>query len=133
MMAGQSAIGNPRILTPYTPSIHEKVKTILRHLSISCAADMYVQKQIAAWPESNPREHRFTQPTYAYLCELAARIEAHPNDAEVKALRTPVEFRKYLFAYLKGIPGSKELKTEIAQIKEYGPLKMLLQKIAIES
>jgi len=130
MMTGQSAIGNPRILTPHTPTTHEKISTIIHHLSISCAADMYVQHQIATWSTSNPRAHTLVQPTYAYLCDQATWIETHPDAPEVNALRTPVEFRKYLFAYLKGIPGSKELKTEIAQIKTYGPLKALLQKIA---
>lgn len=126
MMPGQSAIGNPRILTPHIPTPQERIETTLRHLALSCAADMYVQEHINTWTGVLP------QPTYKELTERATRIQQHADDPKVQALRTPVEFRKYLFSYISGIPGNKALKVEIAKIREYKPLVELLQSMPLE-
>lgn len=39
-----------------------------------------------------------------------------------------IEFRKYLFNYVKGIPGNKEFKTAVAGIKEYAVLCQLMKE-----
>jgi tRNA-dihydrouridine synthase len=39
-----------------------------------------------------------------------------------------VEFRKFLFNYVKGIPGSKEFKVRVSQINEYEILKQEIDK-----
>ena len=42
--------------------------------------------------------------------------------SEEQLQRSLMEFRKHLYSYVKGIPGSKEFKTECNQIKDYQTL-----------
>lgn len=42
--------------------------------------------------------------------------------------RSIMEFRKYLFNYIKGIPGSKEYKQQIAMIRTYPELLISLEE-----
>lgn len=121
VMPGQSAIGNPRILTPHEPTSTERIQTALRHLDLACAADMYLQEQI------RQRSWLLRQPSYAELQERAARIHQHPDAPEVHALKTPVEFRKYVFNYIKGLNWNKELKVEISKKRDYASLVWLLE------
>lgn len=44
------------------------------------------------------------------------------NLSEENLQRSLMEFRKHLYSYVKGIPGSKEFKTECNQIKDYQTL-----------
>lgn len=44
------------------------------------------------------------------------------NITEEHLQRSLMEFRKHLYSYVKGIPGSKEFKTECNQIKDYHQL-----------
>lgn len=50
------------------------------------------------------------------------------NPSEKNISRSLIEFRKHLYTYVKGIPGSKEFKTECNEIKDY---QWLNQKIKI--
>jgi tRNA-dihydrouridine synthase len=101
-MIGQAAIGNPRIFTPHQPSLEERLQTTLRHLDLAVACEQL--------------------PTFLSLDQLEQQIHTnleHP-DFETHAI---VEFRKFLFQYVKGIPESREWKTEILTIKRYGTLR----------
>jgi hypothetical protein len=65
-----------------------------------------------------------TQPTHSNLQHTAQQIASWIFDAD--AYHAPVEFRKYLFRYINGLPNNKELKKKIPQAREYSSLKILL-------
>jgi len=73
MMPGQSAIGNPWILTPHIPTPQERIETTLHHLALSCAADMYVQEHI------NTLTGILPQPSYKKLTKRSTRNQKNPN------------------------------------------------------
>jgi tRNA-dihydrouridine synthase len=107
-MIGQAAIGNPRIFTPHTPTMEEKLQTILRHLDLAVACDQLFNGEILLSPD-----------------QLNQQIQKNLQnpDFEHHAL---VEFRKFLFQYLKGIPASRERKPTILTVNNY---KILREKI----
>ncbi|MDP2670703.1 MAG: hypothetical protein Q8O99_07585 [bacterium] len=55
-------------------------------------------------------KRKITMPTYGQLNELAETIEKYMNHP----YRTPLEFRKYLFNYISGLPGNKGVKKHIS-------------------
>jgi tRNA-dihydrouridine synthase len=113
-MIAQSAIGNPRIMTPATPTIQERYSLICRHLHLSIACEFYFKDTIEHYYDHN----KLIQPTLAQLNDLAqAYIDGtYTSDTEPHAV---VEFRKYLFNYVSGIDNSKELKKAIAKTRDY--------------
>lgn len=60
-------------------------------------------------------DYVFPMPTLATLEHIAQSLDSH----DLSDLRSCIEFRKYLFNYVKGIPDSKALKKEVAQIRDY--------------
>ena len=47
-MIGQAAILNPRIFTPYEPTLEKKCDTVLKHLDYSIACDQWFDEKIAS-------------------------------------------------------------------------------------
>jgi len=92
-MIGQSAIGNPRILTPHTPTLEERFATIFRHLDVMMSAERLFRQAVGEMNDV------LQLPTYVQLSEVAVN---KPRDTEPvdNNLRTPFEFRKYLFNYI---------------------------------
>ena len=119
-MIAQSAIGNPRILTPHTPTLSEKKDVILRHLDLMMVCERYLAQY--AQPEKMP----LRQPTKQELEDLIPQLYAWKLFRERWA--TPREIRKYLFAYVTWIPNNKELKQQIAKIDDYMPLRECLEQ-----
>ena len=110
IMIGQAAIGNPWIFTPHLPSHEEKLNTILRHLELTVASDQIFEQR-------HCEENICITPD-----ELAYQIKTN-NDHPDFSPHSLVEFRKFLFQYIKGIPGSREWKQEMLQVKKYGELR----------
>jgi len=121
IMIGQSAIGNPWILTPHEPTHTEKIKTILTHLDFSVACEIYFRQTITQYEKHN----KFIQPKLQDLEKIIQSLQV--SNPEVSNLRSPIEFRKYLFNYIKGLPESKKLKQAIIKIHDYHELKDMLQ------
>jgi len=121
IMIAQSAIWNPWVMTPHTPSVSEKYDLICRHLHLSIACEFYFKDTITDYETHN----KLIQPTLEQLESLAqAYISwAYTSETEPHAV---VEFRKYLFNYVSGIDNSKELKKAIARTRDYAWLKQLL-------
>ena len=114
-MIGQAAIGNPRIFTSHQPNSHEKMETILRHLDISVACDQHFEKYVeqntqGVFPICIPKE------------ELEENIKKNLTNPNFES-HTVIEFRKFLFQYIKGIPESREWKNSILNIKNYGEVR----------
>lgn len=115
IMIGQSAIGNPWILTPYQPTIDEKFTTIFRHLDMMMASEWLFQERLQLM------EHTLTLPTYQEICAI---INKKPRLTHAESTsRVPFEFRKYLFNYISGLDGNKAIKQQIPHWKTYNELK----------
>ena len=117
IMIGQAAIWNPRIFTPYEPTKEEKLETILQHLDYSIACDQRFDEKVA----SEQREIVF-QDLDIPIDWINNRIKENKQKPNLQP-HTIVEFRKFLFQYVKWIPWSKEWKQEVLSCKDYQELK----------
>jgi tRNA-dihydrouridine synthase len=117
IMIGQAAIWNPRIFTPHEPTSKEKLETILKHLDYSIACDQWFDEKIA-----NKSWEITIQDLNIPLERLETRVAENQNKSDLQP-HTIVEFRKFLFQYVKWIPWSKEWKQQILSCKDYHELK----------
>lgn len=108
LMIGQGAIGNPWIFTPHEPTLKEKIAVIKEHLLLMIACDLWFEER-----GEKVEDYRLHQPQKSDLDLLKKEINP---DAEYRGV---VEFRKYLFQYIKGIPNSREWKQAIIPVKTY--------------
>ncbi len=117
IMVGQAAIWNPRIFTPHEPSFEEKCETVLKHLDYSIACDQRFDEKIAnkSWEITN-------QDLNISLDWIEDRMKENQNKSDLNP-HTIVEFRKFLFQYVKWIPWSKERKQQVLSCKNYQELK----------
>ena len=117
IMVGQAAIWNPRIFTPYEPNLEEKCETVLKHLDYSIACDERFDEKIAnkSWEITN-------QDLSIPLYWIEDRVKENKNKSNLNP-HTIVEFRKFLFQYVKWIPWSKEWKQQVLNCKDYQELK----------
>ena len=117
VMIGQAAIWNPRIFTPHEATKEEKLQTILLHLDYSIACDQRFDEKIA---------NKLWEITDNDLSIPDERIETRIKENNQKHNLQPhtiIEFRKFLFQYVKWIPWSKEWKQQILSCKDYQELK----------
>jgi tRNA-dihydrouridine synthase len=117
IMIGQAAIWNPRIFTPHEPTSEEKLETILKHLDYSIACDQRFDERIA-----NKSWEIIIQDLNISLKWLDDRVAENQNKSDLQP-HTIVEFRKFLFQYVKWIPWSKEWKQQVLGCKNYQELK----------
>jgi len=117
IMIGQAAIWNPRIFTPHEPTLEEKCETVLNHLDYSIACDEWFDEKIASksWDIT-------IQDLNIPLEWLETRVKENQNKSYLRP-HTIVEFRKFLFQYVKWIPWSKEWKQQVLNCKDYQELK----------
>lgn len=117
IMIGQAAIWNPRIFTPHEPDLEEKCETILKHLDYSIACDQRFDEKIASksW-------EILIKDLNIPIEWLEDRVKENQKKSDLQP-HTIVEFRKFLFQYVKWIPWSKERKQQILSCKDYQTLK----------
>lgn len=111
LMIGQGAIWNPWVFTSHQPSLEEKIQVIKEHLEIMIACELRFEIR-----GERIEEYRFKQPQKSDLECLKVQLDPE------KEYRSIVEFRKYLFQYIKGISNSREWKQAIIPIKTYGEI-----------
>lgn len=122
IMIGQTAIGNPRIFTPHKPSTQELKETILRHLQLMVASELYFYQQAQAFTGT------LIMPSQEDLDNVMLDLtqwKIEPQNLRSKHSHLSsivVAFRKHLFQYIKGIDWSKERKRKISTIKNYNEL-----------
>jgi tRNA-dihydrouridine synthase len=117
IMIGQAAIWNPRIFTPHEPTREEKLGTILRHLDYSIACDQWFDEKIAS------KSWKIIIENLNIPFErIEDKIKENQNKLDFQP-HTIVEFRKFLFQYVKWIPWSKERKQQVLNCKDYKELK----------
>ncbi|MBQ7074652.1 tRNA-dihydrouridine synthase [bacterium] len=120
VMIGQGAIGNPWIFCEEEASLEEKREAILRHLDLSVAFDQYFQTFIE---ERSDFKNFFCIP--GDFREEQIQKNLKNPDFEAHAV---IEFRKFLFQYVKGIPGSKEWKVQVLSLVDYGKVRDEIQR-----
>ena len=108
LMIGQGAIGNPWVFTPHEPTLEEKIVVIKEHLELMITCDLWFEER-----GEKVENYQLHQPTLADLEKLKKEINP---DQEYRGI---VEFRKYLFQYIKGIPNSREWKQAMIPVKTY--------------
>ena len=117
IMVWQAAIWNPWIFTPYNPTLEEKCNVILNHLDYSVACDQWFDENIVQYGgkiNSNLLNISTEQ--------LEERIKVNLEWWDFQP-HTIVEFRKFLFQYVKWIPWSKERKQDVLSCKWYHELR----------
>ena len=117
IMIGQATIWNPRIFTPHKPTSKEKLETILKHLDYSIACDQRFDEKVAckSWEIT-------IQDLEIPLDWIENRAKENQKKSNLQP-HTIVEFRKFLFQYVKWIPWSKEWKQQVLVCKDYQELK----------
>ena len=117
IMIGQAAIWNPRIFTPHEPTSEEKCETVLKHLDYSIACDQRFDEKVASksWEITS-------QDLSIPLDWIENKVKENQNKPNLQP-HTIVEFRKFLFQYVKWIPWSKEWKQQVLNCKDYQELK----------
>ena len=117
IMIGQAAIWNPRIFTSHEPTLQEKCETILKHLEYSIACDEWFDNKIAnkIWDITN--QDLNIPPDWLYN-----KVRENKKKSNIQS-HSIVEFRKFLFQYVKWIPWSKEWKQQVLNCKSYQELK----------
>lgn len=118
IMIGQAAIWNPRIFTTYKPTTQQKLETILQHLDYSIACDQRFDEKIV-----NKSGEIVIQDIDIPIERIKNTVKENNKKLDFQ-LHTIVEFRKFLFQYVKWIPWSKERKQDVLRCKNYKELKM---------
>lgn len=116
VMIWQAAIGNPRTLVSTSPSLNELHETILFHLELNIATELYYHQE-----QSSGKNH-LEEVSTTTLLQLTHKYE-NLSTEQRQSLKTPLEFRKHLFNYVKWLRGSKEFKVGLTTIREYNQLK----------
>jgi len=117
-MRGQAAMMRPRTLTPHTPNTQEVYETIMRHLHLSIAHQIWFD-DLSHFVNESKFTGMFTQPIQTDIEEIIERIPTQYIDQEFHSI---VEFRKHLFWYVTGLSGNKEFKQYVVAIKTYREL-----------
>lgn len=113
IMIGQAAIWNPWIFTGYEPSKEERCEILLRHLDYSLACDQWFDEKIIQSDHEIP-----ISDINIPLEWLENRRKENLNNVDFQS-HTIVEFRKFLFQYVKWISGSKVWKQNVLSCKWY--------------
>lgn len=113
-MIGQSAIGNPRILTPHLPTLEQRFSLIFHHLDLMMASERLFHEA------RTTMDQQLIMPTYEQLCIISQQKPWTQKPESTS--RVAFEFRKYLFNYLSGFEGNKAIKQQIPERKDYSTL-----------
>jgi hypothetical protein len=95
-MRGQAAMMRPWVLVPHQPDLSEIRETIMRHLTLSIAHQIWFDDETHFVYDSKTTG-TFTQPTQAQIEEIILQIPTQYADTEFHSI---VEFRKHLFRYI---------------------------------
>ena len=117
IMIGQAAIWNPRVFTSHEPTLSEKCKTILQHLDYNIACDQRFCEKV-----SSKSWNILSKDLDIPIKRIEEKVKENNKKSNFQP-HTIVEFRKFLFQYVKWIPWSKERKQQVLDCKDYQELK----------
>ena len=95
---------------------------IKEHLELMIVCDLWFEEQ-----GEKVQNYIFHHPLESDLELLKSKIEP---DKEYRAV---VEFRKYLFQYIKGVPNAREWKQRVIPIKTFGGIIGALEELRAQS
>lgn len=132
-ITGQSAIWNPRIFTGEKPNLEELHYRIIEHLHTVMACELYFEEQTKNIQEKDPKFilTMMTEEKLPEYIDKAIEIAKIIDSKISKKFFSIVEFRKFLFNYVKWITGSKEFKVKVSKINEYLELKNTIDQFFI--
>jgi len=116
-MVWQASIGNPRIFTKHKPTKKDIYMTILRHLHLSIAIEIRYKDQSEKF--SSKDSENLKMPNIDEIETIIQKISSYEKSFKFRAV---IEFRKFLFNYVKWIPWSKEFKVKVSTIWWYQEL-----------
>lgn len=120
IMIGQWAIGNPWIFVDHEPTLEEKLEVALDHLNLSVKSEIYFRDHSVTPDKVEPKTDTYIN--YTFPMPTLSQLENYDITGKAEWLYSTIEFRKFLFNYVKGIPGSKDFKVKVSSIKDYGQL-----------
>ena len=103
--------------------LEEKYETMLQHLDFSIACDQWFDERIA-----NKSWEVTIQDLKIPFDWLKDRVVENQKKSDLQP-HTIVEFRKFLFQYVKWIPWSKEWKQQVLSCKNYQDLKEQIKNL----
>jgi len=127
VMIGQSAIWNPRVLSQHKPSLEDRHNTILEHLETSMACEYFYKKQVRIFESKSKKSRWHFVVNMLDKNELQNQRKLAISDKDFY-FRSVIEFRKFLFNYVKGISNSKEFKVAVSRKDNYQDLKNEVDK-----
>jgi hypothetical protein len=100
-------------MTGHEPTMEERFALIVRHARMLVILYDY-------YHHYRERGRDRIQPTYERLCHAVDTFDMklYINDYN-DPQKTMIEYRKYLFNYIGGLPGNREVKTQLALTKDY--------------
>ena len=98
--------------------MEEKIEVIKEHLELMITCDLRFDQR-----GEKVDHYKFNQPQKLDLFLLKKEINP---DLEYRAI---VEFRKYLFQYIKGIPNAREWKQKAIPVKTFGEMMKILEEL----
>ncbi len=116
IMVWQAAIWNPWILVEKEANINDIYETVIKHLKYSAGLEI-LKKEI--WDSRN---------NFCKEIKIDDLKNIKDNQIEKHTLRSPIEFRKHLFSYIKWLKNSKELKQNIILKKNYKEVKESIEE-----
>lgn len=116
VMIWQSSIWNPWIFTWEKPSNEELKNTIIYHLKLMVILEI--------------KFNEMKKSKYLEEIDINEIKDLIKNISKINLewLRTPIIFRKHLFAYIKWVKESKNLKQEIITVKNFYELNERIEK-----
>ena len=125
VMRWQAAMIWPRVLTPHKPSLNDIHETIMRHLHLCIAHQIWFDDE-SHWIAEGKYSGIFVQPTQPQIEDIILQIPTQYTDTDFHSI---VEFRKHLFRYVSGLIGNKEFKQSVVNIKSYTPLVAAIEQL----
>lgn len=108
VMIGQWALWRPWIFTGTQPTLEERYNTIVRHAQMMIILYEYYFTRVDHWRD-------LILPTYEWLNNEIRIFDASKYEHE----KTLIEYRKYIFNYISGLPWNRDLKVQLAHTKKY--------------
>lgn len=118
VMIGQGSIWNPWCFVKEKPSIQQVFNIVLKHLDLMCWVEIYYNN-----PNNFDKNSNLVMPKYEDLLEIVKWLDKYNW-----FLKSPIEFRKHLFGYIKGLSNNKEFKQWIVKIRDYNNLVDYIKK-----
>lgn len=111
IMIWQSSIWDPWIFVEHIPSLEEKGETIIMHLDLMIALEIWFKT-------ADFVDNILKMPSLEDLKNILKNYQTLDKDF-IAWLKSTIEFRKHIFAYFKGIADTHRFKQKIIWITDY--------------